>query len=296
MDRLFQTLMLTFSFFSVLEAPKVLVYPQVTGYLGHNVTLPCTFQGNSSLTLGHWLLGSSEENGTSLGVLDPQHGLYIAQSVLTGRVKFTDNLMKGFSMTISDVRKSDEGRYTCLMTVYPDGSFKETSYLTVQVGPETMTILAPEIAEVSATTLLYCYVRSVPPAKLTWLFKGVETGVHEAAYVIDESSHSDSGDYTCIASNDVTGHTQSLTHTLTIEDRPSSPALSPGAAAGIAVAVTLVVVALVVVLYCGLTYHLNTTKGSLGADSRNGDQTYANVPGPTTRGIEAPPAPRRESE
>ena len=41
-----------------------------------------------------------------------------------------------------------------------------------------------------------------------------------------------------------------------VTDRPSSPALSQGAAAGIAVAVTLVVVALVVGLYCGLTYHL----------------------------------------
>ena len=116
----------------MLEAQKVLVDPQVTGYLGHDVTLPCTFQGSSNITQGEWLLWLTEENYTSLGVLNPQHGLYIPQSFLKGRVKFTDHLMKGFSMTLSDVRKSDEGMYTCLMNVYPAGSFKGTSYLTVQ--------------------------------------------------------------------------------------------------------------------------------------------------------------------
>ncbi|XP_062321615.1 carcinoembryonic antigen-related cell adhesion molecule 5-like isoform X1 [Osmerus eperlanus] len=165
---------------------------------------------------------------------------------------------------ISPVNRTDNAVYLCRLS-NPVSSASVSYNLVVNFGPELKTILAPEIAEVGTTTLLYCYVRSVPPAKLTWLFKGVETGVHENVYVIDESSHSDSGDYTCTASNDLTGRTQSLTHTLTIGDRPSSPALSPGAAAGIAVAVTLVVVALVVGLYCGLTYHLNSTKGSLGA-------------------------------
>ncbi|XP_062322206.1 carcinoembryonic antigen-related cell adhesion molecule 1-like, partial [Osmerus eperlanus] len=198
-------------------------------------------------------------------------------------------------VSISPVNKQDDGVYLC--RVRNPVSSQDAKYnMTVNFGPELKTILAPEIAEVGTTTLLYCYVRSVPPAKLTWLFKGVETGVHENVYVIDESSHSDSGDYTCTASNDLTGRTQSLTHTLTIGDRPSSPALSPGAAAGIAVAVTLVVVALVVGLYCGLTYHLNSTKGSLGADFRNCDQIYENVPGPTTRVVEAPPVPPTESE
>ena len=143
----------------MLKAQKVLVDPQVTGYLGHNVTLPCTFQGSSNLTQGQWLLGPTEENGTSLGVLNPRHGLNIPQSILKERVKFPDNLMKGFSMTISDVRKSDEGMYICLITVYPAGSFKETSYLTVQ-GKGVLLYYhstTSDSASTIITMLLHCY-------------------------------------------------------------------------------------------------------------------------------------------
>uniref|UniRef100_A0AAY5K209 Ig-like domain-containing protein n=1 Tax=Esox lucius TaxID=8010 RepID=A0AAY5K209_ESOLU len=62
-------------------------------------------------------------------------------------------------------------------------------------GPDSMTILSPDTAEVETFTLLYCSVVSVPPARFTWLFNGQQTSVHEAGYVITSISYNNSGDY-----------------------------------------------------------------------------------------------------
>ena len=52
---------------------------------------------------------------------------------------------------------------------------------------------------------LSCFALSVPPAIFTWSFHGNETGVNHTQYIIDKIEDTQAGNYTCTASNYVTG-------------------------------------------------------------------------------------------
>ncbi|XP_040900229.1 nectin-2-like isoform X4 [Toxotes jaculatrix] len=114
----------------VLEAQRVEVWPEVIGYLGHDVTLPCRFiQGadNASVTLVQWNLLQPPRNSVTIVVFDRMHGMAIHNSSLNGRV-----MIVGQSLTIKDVELRDAGSYMCSVATFPSGSFEGTTKLIVQ--------------------------------------------------------------------------------------------------------------------------------------------------------------------
>ncbi|GLD65309.1 carcinoembryonic antigen-related cell adhesion molecule 5-like protein, partial [Lates japonicus] len=82
----------------VLEAQRANVKPEVTGYLGHDVTLSCLF------------------------IQGPENG-----SVTQGRVEIKEQ-----SLIIKDVKMTDAGSYTCTFTTFPSGSFEGRTKLVVK--------------------------------------------------------------------------------------------------------------------------------------------------------------------
>ncbi|XP_068995147.1 nectin-2-like isoform X1 [Embiotoca jacksoni] len=115
---------------AVLVAQQVNVLPEVTGYLGHDVTLPCHFiQGRevSNITQVQWDLLQPGKKKQQVILSDSTHGDHIPESRLKERVEIS-----GQSLTIRDVQMEDAGSYTCSLTTFPSGPLTKTTTLVVQ--------------------------------------------------------------------------------------------------------------------------------------------------------------------
>uniref|UniRef100_A0A3Q1BKY9 Ig-like domain-containing protein n=1 Tax=Amphiprion ocellaris TaxID=80972 RepID=A0A3Q1BKY9_AMPOC len=112
-----------------IEAQKVDVLPEVTGYLQNDVTLSCQFiQGpkDSNITQFQWDLLQPEGEDITLAVSNSQHGVHIPESPLKGRVEIAEQ-----SLIIKKMEMTDAGSYTCRIFTFPSGSFEGTTKLVV---------------------------------------------------------------------------------------------------------------------------------------------------------------------
>ncbi|XP_054597083.1 uncharacterized protein [Nothobranchius furzeri] len=114
----------------VLQAQKLEFQSEVTGYLGHDVILPCELiqgQNLASLSLVQWNFQQAGKNKTIILVYSPDHGISIRESPLKGRVKISK-----YSLVINNVSQTDHGAYACEVTIFPGGKFEATIALTVE--------------------------------------------------------------------------------------------------------------------------------------------------------------------
>ncbi|GLD65308.1 carcinoembryonic antigen-related cell adhesion molecule 5-like isoform X1, partial [Lates japonicus] len=174
---------------------NVVVTSNITEMLefSSSVSLSCSSSGSSLSFL--WLNGSSEVTASD-------------------RVQLTDG---GSSLTIHNVTRYDQGPFRCNVSNGVSHGISQSVNLIIQYGPDSTTIVGPKSVRVGTLTMLYCSTMSVPSAKITWLFKGKPANVYEAVYVIQSSSSSDSGTYSCTAENTVTGLSQTAQHELTVK-------------------------------------------------------------------------------
>ncbi|XP_064154718.1 T-cell surface protein tactile-like isoform X8 [Anguilla rostrata] len=116
---------------TVVESQSVSVEPQVTAYLGGEVTLRCQFiQGGSgaNATQVQWRKESFSE---ALAVFHPQHGMNYSKSS-GGRVRFTSSSVDDASISIININETDAGKYTCKYNTFPEGIKEATTTLTVR--------------------------------------------------------------------------------------------------------------------------------------------------------------------
>ncbi|XP_023128815.1 uncharacterized protein LOC111570341 [Amphiprion ocellaris] len=121
--------LICFALLPVIEAQKVDVLPEVTGYLQNDVTLSCQFiQGpkDSNITQFQWDLLQPEGEDITLAVSNSQHGVHIPESPLKGRVEIAEQ-----SLIIKKMEMTDAGSYTCRIFTFPSGSFEGTTKLVV---------------------------------------------------------------------------------------------------------------------------------------------------------------------
>ncbi|XP_051263034.1 carcinoembryonic antigen-related cell adhesion molecule 5-like [Dicentrarchus labrax] len=114
----------------VLEAQEIKVRPEVTGYLGHDVTLPCQFipgAKGANITQVQWDLKPPEGERILIIVFSVTHGSIAHDTFLKERVKMAEQ-----SLIIRDVNMTDAGLYTCSIATFPSGSFEGTINLVVQ--------------------------------------------------------------------------------------------------------------------------------------------------------------------
>lgn len=113
-----------------LEAQEAKVQPEVTGYLGHDVTLPCRFiQGppDSNITQVQWDVQQPQKEKITIIVSHTIYGVHLHETFLKERVK-----MEGQSLRIKSVNMTDAGLYTCSIITFPSGSFEGTTNFIVQ--------------------------------------------------------------------------------------------------------------------------------------------------------------------
>ncbi|XP_028437077.1 nectin-2 [Perca flavescens] len=132
----------------VLEAQEVKVLPEVTVYLGRDVTLPCQFipapQG-ANVTQVQWDLISPEGEEILIFVFNVKDGLYVNES-FKDRVDIAEQ-----SLIIRGVEMRDAGPYTCSIASFPSGSFKGTTNLVVQ---EQMQLSSAVVSAIVIAVLL----------------------------------------------------------------------------------------------------------------------------------------------
>ncbi|XP_029307674.1 nectin-2-like [Cottoperca gobio] len=113
---------------SALEAQEVKVSPEVTGVVGHDVTLPCQYIPRSfreRIYRVQWTLKSP--GGEDIDIIDNRESVRVQDSFLKGRVEIVEQ-----SLIIRDVKKNDSGSYTCTVTAFLTGSSSGTTDLVVQ--------------------------------------------------------------------------------------------------------------------------------------------------------------------
>ncbi|XP_053289460.1 uncharacterized protein LOC128450056 isoform X2 [Pleuronectes platessa] len=111
-----------------LNASTISVLPEVTGYLGHDVTLPCHFiKASTNFTVVQVQWDRLEPERYTILVSNPQFGVNISDSPLKEKVNVTEQ-----SLIIKDVELEDAGLYSCLLTIYPSGPFERTTKLIVR--------------------------------------------------------------------------------------------------------------------------------------------------------------------
>ncbi|XP_034409586.1 nectin-4-like isoform X1 [Cyclopterus lumpus] len=114
---------------TALEAQARDVWPVVTGYVGHDVTLPCQFIPGPkvNITQVQWELGAPEGIKIKVLVFSSTFGVNISESFLKRRVALEEQ-----SLIIRNVEMGDAGSYTCSVAAFPSGSFQGNTNLLVQ--------------------------------------------------------------------------------------------------------------------------------------------------------------------
>uniref|UniRef100_A0A3B3C8U3 Ig-like domain-containing protein n=1 Tax=Oryzias melastigma TaxID=30732 RepID=A0A3B3C8U3_ORYME len=113
---------------------------EVTGYVGHDVTLPCSFIPGtkySNVTQSQWEFLSPDGNKTLIMVSSKDHGECVHESHLKGRVDMEDQLL-----LIKNVELSDAGSYICTVSTFPLGILDVTTKLDVQDGNKTLIMVS----------------------------------------------------------------------------------------------------------------------------------------------------------
>ncbi|XP_034731098.1 nectin-2-like isoform X2 [Etheostoma cragini] len=132
----------------VLEAQEVKVLPEVTGYVGRDVTLPCQFvqapQG-TNITQLQWTLQPPEGKEIIIIVVHfpSQHNVHES---FKDRVGIAEQ-----SLIIRGVEMRDAGSYTCSITSFPSGSLKGTTNLVVK---EQMILSSAVVSAIVISILL----------------------------------------------------------------------------------------------------------------------------------------------
>ncbi|KAG9337730.1 hypothetical protein JZ751_028227 [Albula glossodonta] len=131
----------------------------------------------------------------------------------SNRITFSEDKS---SVSISPVESSDNGEYQCRLS-NPVSTDTARHTLTVNYGPQDVVIngtnTGESTAEVNSRVTLKCSAVSLPPANFLWLVNGTERA-EKSIFTIEKFTPYDAGNYTCVASNDVTGLKVSAKHSV----------------------------------------------------------------------------------
>ncbi|XP_030226222.1 carcinoembryonic antigen-related cell adhesion molecule 6 [Gadus morhua] len=206
----------------------VTVTPNTTELMEFSSSVRISCQVSTGTYLSYlWMNGSSEI------------------TVLSDRVQVGDG---GTSLTILNVTRYDRGPYTCNVSNLI--STQESAPLTLHpiYGPVSIQINVPvDSVEIGQTLHLSCRAESTPPAHFTWM-NGVNEEIGHGAEFLKTATLLDSGEYTCLAVNNITKLELRAVQSISVTDNSSSQ-LSSGAIAGIAIAVILAVVLVGALIY-----------------------------------------------
>ncbi|XP_054855486.1 nectin-2 isoform X3 [Eublepharis macularius] len=156
---------------SVVLAQRVNVQDEVTGYVGQEVTLPCTFTNASpdvKVSQVTWV----KETGTkkqNVAVYHPVHGPSYLIEKGTGRIRFRAPSLQDATLVIAPLHMSDEGIYTCEFATYPLGNEDGVTSLTILAKPTNFAEALEVKAGNTEVPVAACTsANGKPAAHITW--------------------------------------------------------------------------------------------------------------------------------
>ncbi|XP_058866851.1 carcinoembryonic antigen-related cell adhesion molecule 5-like [Acipenser ruthenus] len=182
------------------------------------------------------------------------------------------------TVSFNPVLQSDNGKYQCKAT-NPVNEVTSAAYrLEVNYGPEQVSITGPDQAILNSSVTFTCSAQSLPPCIYTWYFNGTETA-QGSQYKIASVSNADSGSYTCVAWNSVTGRNSSAVKKLIVTGLGS---LTSGEIAGIVIGTLAGVTGVALGVYFSVKLCRNNPHDLRPgpAQSSPGAATYENFEGP----------------
>ncbi|XP_075696369.1 nectin-2 isoform X2 [Rhinoderma darwinii] len=150
---------------TVLQAKDVSVTDKLTGIVGKEVLLPCTFTSTDAsvrVTQIMWMKGT-----TSLAVYSPQHGIHLPYPE---HYQLVDPSQTSATLKISPINYTDEGDYVCEVTTFPGGNVKATTTLIIKAIPQNSAeanfgVVAGDQEQAVATCKS---ANGRPPSQITW--------------------------------------------------------------------------------------------------------------------------------
>ncbi|XP_028326266.1 carcinoembryonic antigen-related cell adhesion molecule 1 [Gouania willdenowi] len=119
------------------------------------------------------------------------------------------------TLTFNPVQHSHSGDYQCLASNAVSEMTSNSHTVHVNFGPETPVIHGPTQAKTGSHVVFNCSSMSVPPSTYTWMYKK-SVIANTSHLVIYNLTLNMSGEYTCVAHNNVTGEKSNITKTLTV--------------------------------------------------------------------------------
>ncbi|XP_021446700.2 carcinoembryonic antigen-related cell adhesion molecule 1, partial [Oncorhynchus mykiss] len=127
-----------------------------------------------------------------------------------------DIILSEDKRVLSIKKRTDSGEYLCRVSNHVS-SENASDTVNVIYGPDGMEIKGPNEIEVGQKFTLTCSAYSNPPTSYTWMHNETEIPGHSPEFTKEKSEYSDSGEYTCTATNDVTGNKTSVVHKLSVK-------------------------------------------------------------------------------
>uniref|UniRef100_A0A665WD00 Ig-like domain-containing protein n=1 Tax=Echeneis naucrates TaxID=173247 RepID=A0A665WD00_ECHNA len=119
------------------------------------------------------------------------------------------------SLTFDPLKRNDTGYYSC-KAMNAVGSMVSDPYkLLVHFGPEAVVIVGPKYAETGRSATFNCSAMSVPDSHFSWWYNGTVVA-SASVFTTDLLTLSMSGEYTCMAYNNVTGKNSTRSTMLTV--------------------------------------------------------------------------------
>lgn len=243
---------------------------------GSNISLTCTWTAGTQISV-QWTKG-----GTTL----------------TSSSRIT---ISAGSLVINPAQRSDAGDYTCTVS-NPVSARTATQSLIVYYGPDTPVLTKDTVkdcvgvgdVQTGKTISLTCTSASLPPALFSWQYNGQSVTTSQpnsGVLLLQTSSSSQSGNYTCTARNAVTGGTSAKGTNLVIVDVCLDVGEIVGIVIGSFILLILLIILIAVIARCILVRRRRGEAGTVQKIDANPRPTPANPQPNAARDLGQGPQP-----
>ncbi|OCT73027.1 hypothetical protein XELAEV_18036006mg [Xenopus laevis] len=177
------------------------------------------------------------------------------------------------TLTFSSVSRSDTGQYRCEASNAVSKTISDPYTLTVNYGPESLSITGRLQVTSGSTISLECSADSVPAPTYQWKLNWTVLEFQNSKLNIQQATSENAGNYTCIVTNSVTKISPETSVYVTVNDNDS---------AGFTAAIICGSILGTVFIICitGLLYkkYVLSQKGQSGDIGEDPSRVYENIP------------------
>ncbi|XP_052000699.1 carcinoembryonic antigen-related cell adhesion molecule 2-like [Xyrauchen texanus] len=121
------------------------------------------------------------------------------------------------TLNFNQLTQNDDGQYLCVASNAVSSMTSSAYNLVVNYGPWNTAITGPAMSEIGYTVTFSCSANSYPQSQYSWFFNSSKVAVGPV-FVTEVLLPNNSGQYTCMAFNNITGSSNNASLVLTVID------------------------------------------------------------------------------